>query len=86
MDTPYVADATNGSVPNQMDAANPTFASLDVIDEMIDAPANINWVRFLSAKLISVTNFAQRQWDQQILGLYTGDMGGATWWETQGPV
>ncbi|EAU35512.1 conserved hypothetical protein [Aspergillus terreus NIH2624] len=53
-DQPYTLDATVENVPTHMESVEPSFASLDVIEEMIDAPTSIDW----------------GLWDQQILGLY----------------
>ncbi|KAL4891739.1 hypothetical protein BDV59DRAFT_194162 [Aspergillus ambiguus] len=59
-DQAYAPDASTGETPRYMDITEPTFTSLDMIEEMIDAPTNIDW----------------RLWDRQIHGLYTEETTG----------
>jgi hypothetical protein len=53
---------------DQINAIQSPFTSLDVIEEMLDAPTNLDWVSTLRPFRSRFANLPQRLWDQQIRG------------------
>jgi hypothetical protein len=53
---------------DQINAMQSPFTSLDVIEEMLDAPTNLDWVRTFETVCSRFANHPQGLWDQQFRG------------------